>query len=875
MNSHSIRRAFINFFTENGHLQLPSLSLLPTDPSVTTLFTIAGMQQMIPFFTGREEPPSRRMVTVQKAIRTVDIEEVGDDSHLTFLEMLGNFSVGDYFKRGAIEYTWKFLTEVMGLPADRFWATIYPGDEEARQAWLAVGMPADRIGETEENWWAQGPTGPCGPDSEIHWDRGAEFACGPECRPERECCDRFLEIWNDVFMMYFRDEGGQLHDLPWRNIDTGMGFERLVTVVQGKESFYDTDLFQPIIQAVVQLSGHPYTGEAERDRSLRIIADHSRAIAFLIADGVLPSAAGRGYVLRRLIRRAILHGRLLGIERPFLTEPVQAAIAALADYWTELTERRERILQVVSREEESFLRTLVRGLGIFQDVAERASAAGGVISGHEAFTLKDTYGFPYELTAELAAERGLEIDRDGFEAALTEQQERARQDYTAGQRAETPLETYVRVAGEVGPTTFTGYDELRTNTEVLALIVGGHTVSRVEKGDEVQVVLGVTPFYAESGGQVGDQGRIVTDSGAVEVLDTRRPVAGLIIHVGSVTEGAIEVGDAAEAEVNAERRLHIVPHHSATHLLHKALQEVLGPEATQAGSLVGEDRLRFDFRWNRPLTEDELRDVQDRVNAAVWANLPVEVRQTSYDEAIAQGAMALFGEKYGDRVRVVAMGDWSKELCGGTHVAATGDIGLVILTSETGTGSGVRRIEALAGAAAYQHMNQLRDELRAVSEVLETRPETLLERAAQVMAELRAARRRIEALSQRLAEQEAETLVKSGVSVNGFTVVADRVPVDSMEQLKAVTDAVKARLRQGAVVLGAVVEGKAAFTMAVTSELPAEGIRAGDILREAAQEAGSRAGGRAEFAQGGGSDAASVDKVLRHAVELIKQKVEG
>lgn len=875
MNSSTIRRKFIEYFVENGHVQLPSMSLVPHDPTVTTLFTIAGMQQMIPYFTGREEPPSRRMITVQKALRTVDIDEVGDDTHNTFLEMLGNFSVGDYFKRGAIEFSWNFLTGVMQLSPDRLWATIYPGDDEARQAWLDVGMPPERIGETEDNWWAQGATGPCGPDSEVHFDFGPELACGPNCRPENECCNRFLELWNDVFMMYFRDESGELRDLPWKNIDTGMGFERLVRVKQGVRSPYDTDLFRPIIDAVTAITGTSYTGDAQKDRSLRIIADHSRAVSFLIADGVIPASEGRGYVLRRLMRRAILHGRLLGIDGPFLTVPIQAVIDTLSEYWGELSERRERILQVVAQEERRFLQTLSRGLGIFEEVATRAESAGGAVSGLDAFMLKDTYGFPYELTEELARERDLTVDRQSFDRALGQQRDRAREVHRASQKVETPLETYLRVAAEVGQTTFTGYDELQTSTEVLALIVGGQTVQRVEEGGEVQVVLAATPFYAESGGQVGDQGVIRGGSALVRVTDTQRPVAGLYVHTGVVESGVIEQGDAVVAEVDVERRLHVVPHHSATHLLHKALQEVLGPEATQAGSLVAPDRLRFDFRWPRPMTEDEIADVQDRINAAVWANLPVETGIETYDQAIAEGAMALFGEKYGDQVRVVRMGDWSKELCGGTHVNATGDIGLVILTGETGTGSGIRRVEALAGAAAYRYVGQLRQEIEEVSSVLETRPETLLQKARQVMSDLRGAERRVQALSQQLAERQAETLVQAGLSVDGMTVVAGRVQADSMESLKAITDAVKSRLNRGAVVLGTVVDGKAAFTMAVTPTLPGEGIKAGDVLRAAAQQAGARAGGRPEFAQGGGADASSIDGVLHNAVELIKTRAQA
>ncbi len=875
MNSDTIRQKFIEFFLERGHVQLPSLPLIPTDPSVTTLFTIAGMQQMIPYFLGREEPPNRRLVTVQKAVRTVDIDEVGDDSHLTFLEMLGNFSVGDYFKREAIAFTWTFLTETMGISRDRWWATIYPGDEEARDAWLAVGMPPERIVESEDNWWDQGPVGPCGQDSEIHYDRGPEYGCGdPDCRPERGCCERFLEIWNDVFMTMFQEESGRRRPLPWKNVDTGMGFERLVTIVQGKPSPYETDLFQPIIETVTAITGRPYGATAEGSRSLRIIADHSRALALIIADGVMPSAEGRGYVLRRLLRRAALHGRLLGIDRSFLRQPVEKVIEILGGYWTELPARREHILQVVSNEERRFLQTLERGLGIFEQMTERAKRDGGTLPGLEVFTLHDTYGFPLELTAELATERGVAVDREGFAEALRAQQERGRSDHGKNQGHETTPEGYAALAATVEPTVFRGYEELKTPTEVVGILSGGQPTQRAEAGDTVEVALAVTPFYAESGGQVGDQGVIRADAGVLRVINTQRPVASLIVHEAEVLEGSVAVGDAVLAEVDEERRLHILPHHSATHLLHKALQEVLGPEATQAGSLVAPDRLRFDFRWSRPMSDEELREVQDRVNAAIWANLPVRAEVMAYDRAIQSGAMALFGEKYGERVRVVSMGDWSRELCGGTHVNATGDIGLLIITAETGIGSGVRRIEALAGAAAYAFVHEIRHRLNEIATTLQTRPEHLVPRAQQVLNELRERDRQIESLTRRLADREAEILIGKGIAVDGFTVVAHRISAESVDYLQAATDAVRSRLDRGIVVLGTVVEGKPAFTMAVTRNLNEAGYQARTLLNEAVRQAQGGAGGSAEFAQGGGRDASKLDDVLRTALSLIRQKAD-
>lgn len=876
MNSQSLRQAFVEFFVERGHTHLPSLSLVPSDPSITTLFTIAGVQQMIPYFLGREEPPNKRLVTVQRVVRTPDIEEVGDFSHLTFLEMLGNFSVGDYFKREAIAFTWEFLTGIVKIPEDRWWATIYPGDEEAREAWLAIGMPAERIGESEENWWAQGPVGPCGPDSEIHYDRGLEYGCGRvDCRPENECCERFLEVWNNVFMVYFQEESGQRRELPWRNIDTGMGLERLTMAAQGVQTVYDTDLFQPVIASVSAIAGLQYGQNPKVDRSLRIIADHSRTITFLTMDGVKPSSDGRGYVLRRLLRRAALHGRLMGIDRPFMEQPVGAVIEVMSGYYSQLIDSSQRIRQVVHQEERRFLQTLSRGLGIFEELAEKATRDGKVISGEDAFVLYDTHGFPLELTEELANERGISIDEEGFGKALTKQQERAREKQKLTRPSSISPQSYLPRGERIEPTIFTGYEELESITEVVGIIAEGESVSRAEAGDKVEIVLASTPFYAESGGQVGDAGVIRGESGQATISDTQRPTSTLIVHRPSSIEGSISVGDVVKAEVDAVRRLHILPHHSGTHLLHKALQEVLGEEAVQAGSLVAADRLRFDFRWPRPMTLDEVREVQDRVNAAIWANLPVVTEVEAYDQAIRDGAMALFGEKYGDRVRVVKIGDWSKELCGGTHVKASGDIGLLVILSETGTGSGIRRIEALAGASAYAYVNDLRDSLSAAAEALDTRPENLPNKAKQVMNDAHELQKRTEHLTRRLASQEAESLIREGTSIDGMTVVANRITADSMDYLKDATDAVKSRLDRGIVVLGTVIEDKPQFTMAITGNVKEAGFDAAKILREAVSHAKGGAGGTQEFASGGGRDVSKLDEVLETAVILIKQRAEA
>jgi alanyl-tRNA synthetase len=876
VNSAQIRQKFIDFFVERGHLERPSLPLAPTDASITTLFTIAGMQQMIPYFLGREEPPAKRMVNVQRAVRTVDIDEVGDDSHLTYLEMLGNFSVGDYFKRESVAFTWEFLTSVMGIPAERWWITHYPGDTEARDGWLAAGVAPERIGETEENWWGPpGPFGPCGPDSEIHYDRGIEYSCGrPDCRPENECCTRFLEIWNNVFMQYFQEENGDRRPLPWNNIDTGMGFERLVCVAQGKDSPYDTDLFTPIFDALTAEIGVGYGDEPSAQRSLRIIADHARAVTMLISDGVMPSAEARGYVVRRLIRRAALRGRMLGIERPFLTTAVNATIDVLAVWQTQLEPRRAHIVDVIDREERRFLETLSRGLDIFGTLAERAQEGAGTISGADAFTLYDTHGFPLELTRELAEERGLVVDEAGFAAALTQQRDQS-SSKRKQQAIGTSPETYSQLAGTVPSTVFTGYDELQTSAEVLAILSGGEAVTRAEAGDRVELLFDRTPFYAESGGQVGDTGAVRGDGSLATVLDTQRPYTGFIAHSVQVESGAINVGDVVHAEVDTERRLHILPHHSGTHLLHKALQEVLGPEATQAGSLVDPHRLRFDFRWPRPMTADEVREVQDRVNAAIWANLPVRREIMSYADALAEGAMALFGEKYGDTVRVVKMGEWSKELCGGTHVDATGDIGLLIIVSESGIGSGIRRIEALAGAAAYAYVNDLREQLTAVASALGTRTDSLLTRVETLTQQVREGEHRVEALSRKLADAEAERLVRRAIAVDGVSVVAEQITADEGAYLTDVIDAVKSRLDRGIVVLAAQVKGTPQFKLSVPRALSSEGYNARDLLREAATRVGLKAGGTSELGQGGGGDSAAIPQLLENVVELVRQKAEG
>jgi len=865
----------VRFFEEHGHVALPSLPLIPRDdPSV--LFVIAGMQQMIPFFLGQATPPSKRLVSIQKCLRVVDIEEVGDDpSHLTYFEMLGNFSVGDYFVPEALRFSWEYLTETLKLEPKRLRATIYPGDELARSTWLEIGMPEKWIYEDPENWWARpGLAGPAGPDSEIHYDRGKQYGCGEEdCGPLCDRCSRYVEIWNNVFMDSFVDEQGVVQrPLASKNIDTGEGFERLLMAVQDVESVYETDVFSPIIQRVSQVIGKPYRIDRVADISMRIIADHSRAITMAIADGAVPGNEGRGYVLRRLLRRSVLRARMLGIERPFLHEPVETVIELMTPHYPEVGRRREIIMRTVTQEEERFDETLARGLPMVERLMAEAKDSGGVVPGDRAFLLHDTYGLPFEMIQEIAAEQDLKVDHQGFQQALEEQKVRGRMGRPAAAGGQH-LENLVTLAERLEPTVFTGYSQMETEARIEGLITEGRLVATATMGDEVEIVLDRTPFYAEAGGQVGDTGEITAVVGRVEVSDTQRPYGGIIVHRGRVVEGSISNGEEVTARVDAVRRRRIMPHHSATHLLHLALHETLGPEATQAGSLVAPDRLRFDFRWSNPLSKEQLQRIQSRINELVFADEPVVTRELRYAEAMTEGAMALFGEKYGDLVRVVAMGP-SKELCGGTHVAETLEIGPVIITSESGIGSGVRRIEALAGQAAYQRFVESERLLEEAAAALGTSPQRVAERATEITAELKQAERRLSRLSSQVLAGRAAELSSRAGNLDGVDhpgrLLVERVAVDSAEDLRVLTARTLQSLGTGVVVMGSVVEGKPQFAAAVSKDLTGQGYSARAIAQRVGKAVGGGAGGGADFAQGGGRDASKLDEGLTEAERLAR-----
>jgi len=879
MKSNEIRRIFVEFFAERGHLHVPSSSLVPhNDPTV--LLTTAGMQQMTPYFLGLERPPSIRMTSIQKCFRTVDIDEVGDEEHLTFFEMLGNFSVGDYFKAEAISWAWELLTERFGIPRERLRPSVHRNDEFAFAYWRdEIGIPEHliaRLGD-EHNWWGPvGATGPNGPDSEIFYDRGEELGCGrPDCGPGCDHCNRFLEIWNLVFMEFYKEEDGSQRPLPRKNIDTGMGLERISMVLQGVGSVFETDLYMPVLLKAAELAGVQYRQDPKVDRSLRVIADHSRAVTFLIGDGVFPGNEGRSYVLRRVLRRAVRHGRLIGIDRPFLTEVADVVIDMFAEHYPNLRDQRDRIRQVIRHEEEHFGRTLATGIGRFETLAADLQARGEtVVPGAEAFRLYDTYGFPYELTEELARDAGLTVDREGFDRAMAAQREQSRASaaiFSDEARARAAL--YANLTSK--PTVFLGYETTEATGTVVAILGAQATEESAEAGDRVEVVLDQTPFYAEGGGQVGDTGTIQTDTGVFDVEDTQRPAPGVIVHRGVVREGYIQVGQTAEARVDAQRRADIRRNHTATHLLHTALRRVLGEHVQQAGSLVAPDRLRFDFTSLEPVGAAALREVQEIVNQQILADTPVQAEIKPYQEAIAEGAIALFGEKYGDTVRVITIPSFSKELCGGTHVTHTGEIGLFVITEESSVASGVRRVEALTGRAAAEYALRLQETSQRLVRDLHVPLEELPAQVAALQERLREREREIERLRVELASVQIGDLIEKAVTVDGTRVLAARVEAPNRDTLLQMGDRLRDKLASGVVVLGAVIDDRPALLAMVTRDLVQRGVDAGKLIREITPVVGGRGGGRPELAQGGGTDPSRLDAALETARSVVERQLTG
>jgi alanyl-tRNA synthetase len=865
-----IRRKFIEFFESKDHRPYPSSSLIPHNDK-TVLLTTAGMQQMIPFFLGLETPPHNRLVTVQKCFRTPDIDEVGDERHSTFFFMLGNFSVRDYFKKESLAWTWEFLTEWMGIPEDRLYPTVHPDDEEAYRIWRdEVAVPEERIYKLEDNWWRAGPTGPNGPDSEVYVDRGAHLGCGEDtCAPGCEC-ERFLELWNNVFMQYNTAPDGTTTPLAKPCVDTGMGLERLVMIAQGGRTMYDTDLYQPIIQKVSDLAGVRYDRDPQTDKALRVIADHLRGATFLVADGVLPGNEGRSYVLRRVVRRAVRHGRLIGLDDPFVGEVVDLVIEMYGGHNPELVERRNQIVRTLVHEEESFGKTLQSGINRLQALtAELRERGEATIPGAEAFRLYDTYGFPYDLTVELAEEEGLRVDEEGFQAAMERQRQTSRSGANFRDAGRERVELYASISPR---TTFLGYTEVKSDARIVAILDGSGSREQAEAGQTVEIVLDRTPFYAESGGQIGDTGEIRTETGRINIDDTHKPAPDLFVHVGTVIEGFVTVGEDATAQIDSERRQEIRRNHTATHLLHKALRQVVGEDSRQAGSLVAPDRLRFDFTAMEPVDANQLRTITEIVNREIVSDRPVETAEMPYREAVGEGAMALFGEKYGDVVRVVSIDDFSKELCGGTHVRRTGEIGPFVITSESSVASGVRRIEALTGTQAIARMIGQQEVVESVGRDLKISWTDLRDQVHGLQDRIRQQEREIAQLRGQLAGERSGDLLENALAVAGMRVLAERIDVASRDELRQMGDRLRDSLQSGVIVLGAVIDGRPALLAMVTPDVVGQGVRAGDIIREVAPHIDGRGGGRPELAEAGGKDPSGLDRALGAVVDVVTAK---
>jgi len=873
MKSSEIRQKFLGFFQSQGHTIVPSSSLVPAnDP--TLLFTNSGMVQFKDVFTGKETRSYTRATSAQRSVRAGgkhnDLENVGYTArHHTFFEMLGNFSFGDYFKRDAIRYAWELLTAVYRLPAEKLWVTVYQEDDEAYGIWAGeIGVPAERIvriGDNKgaryasDNFWQMADTGPCGPCSEIFYDHGPEVAGGPPGSPDEDG-DRYIEIWNLVFMQFERDAAGNMTPLPRPCVDTGMGLERIAAVLQGVHSNYEIDLFRNLIAAAARETG----ASDLSDNSLKVIADHIRACSFLVVDGVIPGNEGRGYVLRRIIRRALRHGYKLGQSKPFFYLLVPDLVAEMGQAYPELAQAAERVAQVLRQEEERFGETLENGMKIL-DAALASVKPGAQLDGMTLFTLYDTYGFPVDLTADICRERGVEVDLPGFDAAMNRQREQA--------RAAGKFKAAEGLAYEGAETRFEGYEHLELEAGILALYVEGTAVNQVRQGQHAVVVLDATPFYAESGGQVGDMGTIETAAGArFDVDDTLKIQAGVFGHHGRAQGGMLSVGDRVRARVDAVRRARTVRNHSATHLMHKALRQVLGSHVQQRGSLVDPDKTRFDFAHDAPLTADQIAKVEAIVNAEVLANRPTQARVMPYDEAVSGGAMALFGEKYGDTVRVLDIG-FSRELCGGTHVARTGDIGLFKIVSEGGVAAGVRRVEAITGDNALGWVQNLNATLNRAAGALKAQPAELPERIAQLQEQLRALEKDLDQARSKLAASAGNDLAKSAIEVKGVKMLAAGIGEVDPKALRGMVDQLKDRLKSAVVLLAAgAPDGRISVVGGVTSDL-VDRVKAGELVGFVAGQIGGKGGGRPDMAMGGGTDTAALPAAIASVRQWVDERL--
>lgn len=870
MTAQQVRNSFQQFFADRGHLVFPSASLVPHDDP-TLLWINAGMAPLKAYFDGREIPEKPRIVSSQKCIRTNDIENVGHTArHQTMFEMLGNFSFGDYFKQEAITWAWEFLTKELEFDPNLLSATVHHEDEDAYRIWNeGVGLPKDRIvlGD-EDNFWEIGE-GPCGPCSEVFFDRGEQFGCNSaDCKPGCDC-DRFLEIWNLVFTQFNKEADGSYSPLPKKNIDTGMGLERVTSVLQEVPNNFETDLFQPIIQETGRISGLSYGIDAQQDVHFKIIADHVRTVTFAIGDGVLPGNEGRNYIIRRLLRRAVRSGRKLGVEKAFLHQLVPVVEAIMGDDYPEIREKLAFIQRVVHTEEERFLETLAEGESLLQAALTQLSRNGtSVLSGEDAFRLYDTFGFPIDLTEEMALEQGVSVDREGFQAQLEAQRDRAR---SARQTAYGMNSNRGDLEALTTPSLFVGYDDLSTDSKVIAVFKDNRLTEALAAGEEGDVVLDETPFYAQSGGQVADSGIISGHGVHAEVSDVRKAPHGQHMQRVKVVSGTIREGATVHAEVSEPARRDTVKNHTATHLLHKALREVLGEHVAQAGSLVEPSRLRFDFSHFGGLTHDEWVDVEQRVNDAIWRDDSVEVTEMDIDAAKGLGAMALFGEKYGKRVRVVQAGAYSIELCGGCHVERTGMIGMFQIVSETGIGAGVRRIEAVTGRHAYQYAQRQEARLQEAANLLKVTVPEVLPRLERVLDEMKQMERELESVKSKLNHGMAQDLLDGVREVDGIPVLAMVLPETSMDGLRQTVDALRGQLSSHVIVLGTVTEGKVQFVAAVSKNLLAHKLHAGQIVKEVAEFTGGGGGGRPDLAQAGGKDPSKLSGAIDKVVEIVRR----
>lgn len=875
MNSREIRKVFLEFFVSKGHELIKSSSLIPKgDP--TLLFTNAGMVQFKSVFLGEETRPYKRATSCQKCLRAggkhSDIENVGHTArHHTFFEMLGNFSFGDYFKREAISFAWELLTGWFKLPEERLWVSIYEGDDEAASLWKDVtGIPENRIVRlgAKENFWQMGDTGPCGPCSEIIIDQGPDVGCGKEgCSVGCEC-DRYLEIWNLVFMQYNRNEKGELSPLPRPSIDTGMGLERITAVLQGKLNNFDTDIFSEIISSISDRAGISYGKSPETDISIRVIADHIRAIGFLLSEGLIPSNEGRGYVLRRIIRRAARHARMLGLSGPVLFRFLDSLAGSMGDIYPELIDEKERASRILEMEEERFAKTLDQGMRLIEDLIKEVKRSGRrIIPGEEIFKLYDTYGFPYDLARDIAIDYGLTIDETGFHREMELQRERARASWVGEEEAVAPI--YRELINEIGRTEFVGYETLESDSIIKAIVLDGKVVKEAREGEEVEVFLDITPFYGESGGQVGDEGEIFGEFFRAAVMDTSKPIEGFHSHHVRIKKGILRVWDRVHCKVNEEKRRSTMRNHTATHLLQAALKIVLGDHVKQAGSLVSPEKLRFDFTHFSPLSKEEIMAIEDIVNEKILEDLPVKATIMDLKAAIASGATALFGDKYGERVRVITVPDYSSELCGGTHCRATGEIGLFIITSEESIASGIRRIEALTGKNAFNYLKSKAAELSRIEGLLKT--DQPYQRVQKLLNELKGFEKEVEKLKARTLAKDFSSIIEEARVIDGIKVISCRIDGLDAKDLRTLADNIRDKVRSGIIFIASAKNGQASFLSMVTKDL-IDRFDAAALMKRVSSIAGGKGGGKREMAQGGTSHIERLDRAIKSVYDLIKEK---